>query len=312
MLVATARPSQTQKKIVQYALAMSLFLHASVMVVKWQPQILDAAKSVQEKVTKIRLVEPEELVKQAQERTKLKTDVKRQIVTTEKSELDVAPVPTRFLSEKTQVVDRQTTAKHIGQFKEAGKGTKNGSEVAQKKVSKAQNVAKNTKVSLAALGQVKIPKSVAPKVEKRELASLGIQNGREGMAGYARNNDYVEDVPLGDMTKLNTVEFKYYGFYHRIKQRLEQHWGRSLQEKAETMAKRGRAPASADRITALSITLDTKGRIVDIELRSSSGVSEFDEAAIDSFNKAGPFPNPPQGMMVNGQAKIEWGFVVKS
>lgn len=313
MLVASAKHDQTQKRIIQAALGVSFLLHALVMIYKWQPEIVAASKRFHEKVTKIRLIEPEQQAEAlAKTRTKIRTDVQRQIVTSEKSELDVKPVPTRFLSEQDQVVDRQTVAKKTGSFKEAGKGIKNGSETVQKKTAKAEKKATKAKVSLAALGQVKVPESTAPKKEERELASLGIENGKAGIAGYARNNDYVEDIPLGDMTKLNTVEFKYYGFYHRIKQRLEQHWGRTLQEKAETMVKRGRTPASADRITALSITLDTKGQIVDIELRSSSGVSEFDEAAIDSFNKAGPFPNPPQGMMVNGQAKIEWGFVVKS
>lgn len=312
MLVATAKHDQTQKRIIQVALGVSFLLHALVMIYKWQPEIAAVSKRIQEKVTKIRLVEPEQAQEIAKTRTKIKTDVQRQIVTSEKSELTLAPVPTRFLSEHDQVVDRQTVAKKIGSFKEAGKGIKNGSETVQQKTAKAQKQATKEKVSLSALGRVKVPESTAPKKQERELASLGIQHGKEGVAGYARNNDYVEDIPLGDMTKLNTVEFKYYGFYHRIKQRLEQHWGRTLQEKAQTMAKRGRTPASADRVTALSITLDTQGRIIDIELRSSSGVSEFDEAAIDSFNKAGPFPNPPQGMMINGHAKIEWGFVVKS
>lgn len=312
MLAASAKHSHTQKKIIQIALGVSLLCHFSVMVVKWQPEIVSAVKNVQEKVTKIKLVDRQELEEAVAVKKKAQPVIKRQIVTTEKKDLELAPVPTRFLSENTQVVDRQTVAKTIGSFKEAGKGTKLGSETVTQEKAKAKNVAKNAKVSLSALGQVKIPKSVAPQKAEQKLSSLGIENGSAAVAGYGRNNDYVQDVPLGDMTKLNTVEFKYYGFYHRIKQRLEQHWGRSLQEKAETMAKRGRAPASADRITALSITLDSAGQIIDIELRSSSGVSEFDEAAIDSFNKAGPFPNPPQGMMVGGRAKIEWGFVVKS
>lgn len=304
-----------QKKVVQIAIAVSLFMHVFVMVVKWQPEIENSLRRINEKVTKIRLVEPkkEEIVDEKQKALQKKMNLPRQIVTSEKSELDLAPVPTRFLSEKTQVADRQTTAKKIGAFKEAGKGQKVGSETLQKKVAKATKKAKKAKVSLSALGQVKVPDSVAPKMEERELASLGLENGREGVAGFARNNDYVQDIPLGDMTKLNTTEYKYYGFYHRIKQRLEQHWGRTLQEKAQTIAKRGgRVPASSDKVTALSITIDQMGKIVDIELKSSSGVTEFDEAAIDSFNKAGPFPNPPKGMIVNGRAKIEWGFVVKS
>ncbi len=312
MVVAPQR-SHMQKRTIQCALGVSFLLHALVMVARFQQNTVSPS-SAREKVTKVQLVEPEE-IQQAVEakRIQAKIETKRQIVTSEKSDVKLAPVPTRFLSEHNQAVDRQTVSKQIGSFKEAGKGQKQGSETIQQKTAKAQTSAKETKVSLAALGQVKVHKSIAPKKAEREISSLGLENGRAGLAGLARNNDFVEDVPLGDMTKLNTVEFKYYGFYHRIKQRLEQHWGRTLQEKAENMVKRGRrAPASQDRITALSITLDNQGKILDIELRSSSGVSEFDEAAIDSFNKAGPFPNPPQGMMVNGKAKIEWGFVVKS
>jgi hypothetical protein len=33
---------------------------------------------------------------------------------------------------------------------------------------------------------------------------------------------------------------------------------------------------------------------------------------VESFNQAGPFPNPPQDLIVEGKVKIEWGFVVKS
>ena len=115
------------------------------------------------------------------------------------------------------------------------------------------------------------------------------------------------------MTRLNTVEYKYYGFYHRIKQKLEQYWGNSIQKKAHALWKSGRRmPASANRITSLEVTLDKRGKIVNVNVKGSSGVRELDEAAIESFNKAGPFPNPPKGMVKNGHARIQWGFVVKS
>jgi protein TonB len=58
--------------------------------------------------------------------------------------------------------------------------------------------------------------------------------------------------------------------------------------------------------------INHKGEIVHVKVIGTSGVRELDEAAVESFNKAGPFPNPPQGMLKNGVATIEWGFVVKS
>jgi protein TonB len=120
-------------------------------------------------------------------------------------------------------------------------------------------------------------------------------------------------VALGDFTQLNTVEYKYYGFFNRIRLKLEQFWGRSLKDKAEALYKSGRRlPASDQYVTSLVITMSADGQIIQVQVKSSSGVRELDDAAIDSFKAAGPFPNPPQGLIVDGKATIEWGFVVKS
>jgi TonB family protein len=111
----------------------------------------------------------------------------------------------------------------------------------------------------------------------------------------------------------NTTEFKYYGFYHRIRQKLEQYWGSTIQSKAKNLYKSGRRlPASENLITAITVTLDDRGNILDIKIDGTSGIRELDQAAIESFNKAGPFPNPPKGLLVGGRAVIQWGFVVKS
>jgi protein TonB len=126
-------------------------------------------------------------------------------------------------------------------------------------------------------------------------------------------NDYVEEVALGDFTHMNTVEFKFYGFYHRIRQKLEQFWGKSIQEKAEAMFRAGRRmPASQNLITSLQVKLNAKGEIVGVKILGASGVKELDDAAIESFNQAGPFPNPPKDLLINDVATIEWGFVVNS
>ena len=95
---------------------------------------------------------------------------------------------------------------------------------------------------------------------------------------------------------------------------LEQYWGNSLRDKMDYLYKSGRRfPASDNLITALVVTIDSKGQIVNVFLKNTSGIRELDEAAIESFNRAGPFPNPPKGMIrKNGTAKIEWGFVVKA
>jgi len=255
-----------------------------------------------------------------------KNKEKKQVVATENTGKKEKPTDSKFLSEKDQIFDRQTVSKRIGIFKKTGKGIRKGTKkitrqkkntVRRKKVAKnsrkkgTHKRAKKLSLNDLALGS-QVPKDKKKIETQRKLAALGLKSGREGLLGLSQNNDYVEDVPLGDMTHLNTVEFKYYGFYHRIKKKLEQHWGNSLRKKAESLYKQGRRiPASENRITSLMITMDNMGNIVDIKINSTSGVRELDDAAIESFKKAGPFPNPPRGMIKDGHAQIEWGFVVK-
>lgn len=254
----------------------------------------------------------------------------KQIVTSEQSKNKKRDPKAKFLSKQDQTFDKQMTARTTGSFKAAGKGTKNGQKKAAKQQQKqAPQIATmavkkpkeskrgrktKKKISFAdlAVGQKVVKAKPQKKRAAASLSSLGLKNGDIKKSGLSANNDFVEDVPLGDMTRLNTVEYKYYGFYHRIKQKLEQYWGNSIQKKALALWKSGRRmPAAENRITSLEITIDTKGNIVKINIKGSSGVKELDEAAIESFNKAGPFPNPPSGMMKNGMAKIQWGFVVK-
>ena len=239
---------------------------------------------------------------------------KRQIVTTEQTKQKVPPQKNSFLGESDQSYERESVTRNIGSFRQAGRGIKTGTltkntiqKKRQKKVTQKKKGQSNRTIQFEDLGVGNLPNSGTD-----GGASLGIENGSEKLRGLAQNNDYIEDVPLGDMTNLNTIEYKYYGFYRRIKQKLEQHWGKTLREKARSIyQKGGRIPASSLKITSLVISLNRQGEIVGIIVKSTSGVQEFDDAAIESFNKAGPFPNPPMGLLKNGLAKIEWGFVVK-
>jgi protein TonB len=260
-----------------------------------------------------------------------------QIVANETNGENKKPLNSRFLGEKDQSFERQTMAATNGAFKKAGLGVKEGAETlvtqtneksANSHKTKQQNKPKNDfkSLSLSDFGAIKISKSDdeakikeesdefknnSPSV-RQEMAQ-GIAKGSRDEIGYSRNNDFVEEVPLGDVTNLNTTEFKYYGFYHRIRQKLEQHWGSTIQSKAKNLYRSGRRlPASENLITAITVVLDDHGQILDIKIEGTSGIRELDQAAIESFNKAGPFPNPPKGLLVDGRAIIQWGFVVKS
>jgi len=258
----------------------------------------------------------------------------KQVVANETNGKAARPVASRFLGEKDQTFERQTIARANGTFTEAGLGSKGGSKTSLAQVEpKAVKVTKTSpkkakrELTLSDLGGFKMADVEKMEKETQEafeeltkklarenvVGAEGVDRGKLGKTGLAANNDFVEEVPLGDMTNLNTTEFKYYGFYHRIRQKLEQHWGSSIKDKAKNLYRSGRRmPASENLITSVAVTLDETGKIVDMQIEGTSGVRELDQAAIESFNKAGPFPNPPKGLLVGGRATIQWGFVVKS
>jgi protein TonB len=293
------------RKLFHYFLFAALFLHAVVMTVQFRDQISDAVRATTKPI-KVKLADIEKLREMA-------TIQKKQIVQSDDSASSEKPQTPAFLSDKNRTFDRQSLAKKVATFNKAGRGNANFSNP---EVAKTQQPSKTQKKSMKdlKLSDVGMAAAEMPMQQpNRAPASEGLANGDLSASGLSATNDYVEEVALGDFTHLNTVEYKHYGFFHRIRQKLEQFWGNTLHEKANTIFRSGRRlPASENLITSLQVTLNTQGEIIGVKIMGTSGVKELDDAAIESFNKAGPFPNPPQDLLVNGKATIEWGFVVNS
>jgi TonB family protein len=305
---------RNKEKIVIFII--SLVIHLAILWVNVDMSRPSRVSKVQEKKIKVLL---KKKVAKAKKNTKAK-----QVVNSEKSKIKLPTKEAKFLGKRDNTADRQVVAKKIATFKQAGKGVKTAQKAppvkAKKKIAKSskkkpkisKNALKKFNLSDLSAKKVDLEKMRKPLFAHKKASVLGTKSGNKKLKGLAQNNDFVDDIPLGDMTNLNTIEFKYFGFYHRVRQQLEQYWGSTLSEKANAIFKSGRKLKINDqKITSLTITIDTQGNIVQVFLKKSSGVKVLDEAAIESFNKAGPFPNPPQGMMRDGRAKIEWGFVVK-
>ena len=286
-----------------YFLAAVFAIHTALLAVKLRGHIQELTFSPSSRPIKISLVQ--DALKQ------MASLQKRQIVQSDDAATDTKPETKAFLSDKNRSFDRQTIAKSVNTFHKAGKG--NASVTNPKDMGTAKTEKKKTIQDLK-LSDFGIAAAESIPERSRAPASIkGIEDGDLNSAGLSATNDYVEEVALGDFTHLNTVEYKHYGFFHRIRQKLEQFWGKTLHEKANNIFRSGRRlPASDSLITSLRVTLNTKGEIVAVKILGTSGVRELDDAAIESFNEAGPFPNPPKDLLVNGQATIEWGFVVKS
>lgn len=304
------------RKIIFVPIFLSVLFHAVFLISKVDWSSKQVYKTDVKKQKKIKLVF----------KTKKKSKSK-QIVNTELKKSKEVPKDAKFLGKQNQKVARETKAAINGSFKAAGKGVRNGSKVAKQQIAKfskghkklskkksaIKKIAKKFNPKNIKLTDLGLGKMMQKKPASKSAPKLGIKHGNSRNSGLSRNNDFIEDLPLGDMTRLNTVEYKYYGFYYRIRQKLEQYWGDSLRKQAQKMWKSGRRIASDEnKITSLQITIDKKGNIIDVFVKSTSGINELDEAAIESFNRAGPFPNPPTGLVKDGSAKIEWGFVVKS
>ncbi len=280
-------------------LLLVMVLHGLVLLLKYNPPTPHQDEASSDEQFKIKIL-------------KDKPDQKRQIVQSEDPDTKTPPKDEAALSDKERSFDRETMARKIDTFKKAAKGgVATQGEKPQPK--------KDMKLSDLGLGEAHPMKEAAKKYAeaKSQKGTAGIPGQDKGDpnsdALVSSTNDYVDKVPVGEVTHLNTIEYKYYGFYHRIRQKLEQFWGRSIHEKAEEMVRNGRRLiASEDLITALQITLNSQGEIVDIKVLGTSGVKELDDAAIESFNEAGPFPNPPRDLVVNDRVTLEWGFVVQT
>jgi TonB family protein len=228
----------------------------------------------------------------------------RQIVEQDPSVNQEVPDDSRFVSEHNQKVLKQTQAENHGEFQNLKtKNAKAGKPVeAKKTLPKLDQLLSAAYDPMAAA----MKRQEAKTVQEAEAAQKG---------GDVSKTDYLgKEVDRGIETLLNTREFKYFTYYNRIRKQLSQYWEPKVREKMTTMFKQGRTIASAqDRVTKLLIVLNAAGTLVNVQVLSDSGVRDLDDAAIESFRAAAPFPNPPKGIIeTDGTVKIRWDFVLET
>ncbi len=126
----------------------------------------------------------------------------------------------------------------------------------------------------------------------------------------AAANDHLQDVDEGEGTFLNTKEWKYASFFNRVKQSVGMHWnpGAQLHLRDPT----GNVYGGRDRYTVLNVTLTDRGNVKEIYVEKSCGVDFLDLEAIQSFERAQPFPNPPPGLVqADTSVKFSFGFFLE-
>jgi TonB family protein len=123
-------------------------------------------------------------------------------------------------------------------------------------------------------------------------------------------NDHLEGVDEGEGTYLNTREWKYAGFFNRVKQSVGEHW-----DPGTVMRRRdpsGEIYGWRDRRTIVNVTLNKSGGLEDLTVEKSCGVDFLDEEAMGAFKRAQPFQNPPAALLdADGLIKFSFGFFLE-
>ncbi len=144
-----------------------------------------------------------------------------------------------------------------------------------------------------------------------ELSSNGtsaLDSAPTTAEGGGAPNDDLQDVAAGDGTFLNTREWKYAGFFNRVKQAVSAKWDPNGRLRAKDPAGRN---SYGDRVTVVDVTLDSTGRIRDIFVARSSGLDYLDAEAVAAFERAAPFPNPPMSLAQReGLIRFNFSFSV--
>lgn len=120
-------------------------------------------------------------------------------------------------------------------------------------------------------------------------------------------NDHLDDMDEGEGTFLNTKEFKYASFFNRMKRGVSQHW----HPMPEYMRRdpTGNIYGQRPRVTVLRVTLAADGQLQQVRVSRSSGLEFLDSEAVAAFRRAGPFPNPPRGLVDDtGHISFPFGF----
>ncbi|MBX7230590.1 MAG: energy transducer TonB [Bdellovibrionales bacterium] len=255
---------------------------------------------------------PVEVDYRTEPESKTKNKKSQQIVEQKKQINSEEDPNAKYLSAFNQKILQQTRSAQAGKFNNNPQSE--SSTQHQRKVKPTKRIQKND--SLAEINEKSLsPKFSDIKPQFNPAAHLGTsQPSPTQNQETSATDDYLKDLSLGPQTLLSTREYIYYSYYNRIKEKIKLHWETQVKEKISIVFRHGRTIASnKDHITQVVIVLNKEGRLIRVEILSPSGVQDLDQAAIDAFQSAEPFPNPPKGLVEkDGLIRIRWDFVLEA
>lgn len=110
-------------------------------------------------------------------------------------------------------------------------------------------------------------------------------------------SDHLPHVAEADSTSLNAWQWRHAQFFNRLKSSIARTWSPNAQ--IARFDPRGVMLGQMDRVTVMLVTIDSLGKLTELSVANSSGVSYLDDEAMRAFQVAAPFPHPPRELFKN-------------
>ena len=107
----------------------------------------------------------------------------------------------------------------------------------------------------------------------------------------APQNDLL-DEDRGDRVALDAKEYLYHEYISRIRQIVGYYWDQNVDNTVRSVPL-----ARSSYRTETEVILNSDGAVEVIEVTGESGSPELDDCVVRAFRMAGPFPNPPSGLI---------------
>jgi TonB family protein len=156
------------------------------------------------------------------------------------------------------------------------------------------------------------PRSTIPSAfavtNKEGLAAPTRASSKDQELAGAPQNDLLQEK-LGAAVSLNTRAFIGAEYLNRIRRAVNFYWDQNLDNLSSST--RARLTLASYR-TAVAFVLNSDGALESISVTDESGLPPLDEAVVQAFRIAGPFPNPPEQLIrKDGRIYLDMDFTVQ-
>lgn len=302
-------------KAILWAIGLSVGVHLLVLIHKITIEMPFSTSHSTEEVIELSEIPPHLLAPQVPVAKNSPTREKQVVETEDAGNRKIDP-NAALLGEHNQISEQEARAKSVDDFRsKTGTGLKSKSQ-AQDFASaptgdEGKSLVQEDKDGIS-INEAAPQKKAGVKKNWKSLSLTDLSVNGDGGA-MAASDDYLPHVATGDRTILSTREFKFFSYYNRVKDLLRQHWKPSIEREVSKMWSKGRMQNEEELTTKVVVLLNKEGAVQKVSKVGTSGFEEIDEAAVQAFRKASPFPHPPPALIEeDGFVRISWDFILQT